>query len=192
MATPPAAARLTPEEMKQLMGVVRWHLREFFSFEEWEDLLQIGYLGMLKGMALAESKPGVALTTLCTRSARWEVMNHLRSAGNPHRQQTRHGLPLPELVSLSVVGEELLEPPVENIAQQVVEREAQGAVWAAFTDFLAADPLTAEIIERTVLDDELDVDVALDMGICPDTLSKYRAQALAAFRARYPEGWEDE
>lgn len=182
---------LSEKEIAQLIRVVRWHLKDYAGRRDWEDLLQVGLIGMWRSVSGAPAHGPHRMTTLACQGAMWAVQDYLRSRHNATRRVTRSGRGVPELVPFSESEEELSDNR-ENPASLSLSRLAAKRVTNELADFLAGDALAREIIERTVLDDERDADVALSMQLSLVLLRRVRELTLTLFRRVSEERGNDD
>lgn len=170
------------------MGLVRWFLRQRFAQHPlWEEILAEGYVGMWQALA---DDHACEWTTAATNGALWAALDFLRSRKNPERSHSRKGGRLPQVQSLDAMeslGENpgfriAWDPPAPDFVEGVIDAMLLAEAIQRYRDSAVLSDEEWEILERTVMDEELVVDVAKDMGISQRDLKAKRDQALALLR----------
>lgn len=192
-------SEIDEEEIQLRMGLVRWFLRQRFAGHRlWEEILAEGYIGMWKALAEADQHPGVCRTTLATNGALWAALDYLRSKRNNERTTSRKGGRLPTVEWLEEIRlgreddgpDQGWEPPAPELVEEALANlECRQKVQELKKKRLLSGR-DWEIIERTVMDDELLIDVAADLGLSRRELARRRKASLLRLR-RYEEKREE-
>lgn len=76
----PELVKVTDAQIKELMRLVGWHLRTFSTHAEWDDILQIGYIGMWQHIQLWQQNPRYTLKTVALKGAMWSALSYVKKS----------------------------------------------------------------------------------------------------------------
>lgn len=113
-----ALERIFDEHGRLLSHVVRRYVRS--SGESYEDLLQVGYLGLVKAVRGYEASPGARFSSYAYAMMDGELRHHFRDAGLVRRPRWARSLYARVSEATARLSAELERPPLpEEVAREV-------------------------------------------------------------------------
>ena len=140
----------------------------------WEDLLQIGYEHLIRGLLAYDGGRGVYLGHFLKRRVQGAILTAVRKGEREQRQRAS---------GVVVLDDEDRPLGVEGLADEAAQSGLQEVEWQGL--FARLSPREKQAIRYTVLMDYTDRELAEAYGVSKDTVKTWRKRAVAKLKQAY-------